>query len=255
VQRHHDWHPGACRRAAIGRSEAVAANAGQLGAEPDGRSGDVMPLAAGSRRARRSHRRIHPLALRAADGTTIPIKMMGEAQSIPYAATASYQAAALPYQVRGGRRYELVVVLPASDLATFEPSFDSAALERITLSLSPTLVEIQMSRVTLRTPMKLKPTLSAMGMPTAFSSAADFGGTAAPPPGWIQEVVHEGVLAIDETSTLAAAGTAVIEGVDGSVTLGPPPPTLRLDRPFLIVIRNADTGTVLFLGRVANPTG
>jgi serpin B len=88
-----------------------------------------------------------------------------------------------------------------------------------------------------------------MGMPDAFSGGADFSGMAKGQL-FISEVVHKAFVKVNEEGTEAAAATAVIMGRGAP----PPVPTFRADHPFLFLIRENTTGSILFVGRVVDPT-
>lgn len=94
----------------------------------------------------------------------------------------------------------------------------------------------------------LKETLSALGMPLAFSELADFSGITAAEGLMIADVLHKAFISVDEAGTEAAAATAVV-----IVPTAAPSREVRLDRPFIFLIRDIATGTILFLGRVVNP--
>jgi serpin B len=67
---------------------------------------------------------------------------------------------------------------------------------------------------------------------------------------FISEVVHKAFISVDEEGTEAAAATAVIMPV-----LAAPSPAVEvtIDRPFIYMIRDLQTGTILFVGRILNP--
>lgn len=192
----------------------------------------------------------------AADGTTPTVKMMRQVELFQYAAEAGFQAAALPYIANQGHAFDMVVLAPTGDLATFEASLDAAELDRITASMKAQQVDVAMPRFILRSSFHLRDTLTALGMPTPFEDELAFTKIADnPSPGSISDVVHQVFMSVDEVGTEASAATAVIFK-DGGVSFNPtPPPVIRLDHPFLLVIRHPVTGTVLFLGRVTDPTG
>jgi serpin B len=99
--------------------------------------------------------------------------------------------------------------------------------------------------------LDLKETLIAMGMNDAFDDkAADFSGMTGKPDLFISFAVHKAFIAVDEEGTEAAAATAV-----GMALRGPPPKPLpfNVDRPFVFLIRDNRTGSILFLGRVLDP--
>jgi len=95
-----------------------------------------------------------------------------------------------------------------------------------------------------------KAPLAALGMRDAFTTQADLSGMTGERDLLIQDVVHEGFVAVDETGTEAAAATAVLVGVVSA----PPPATLTVDRPFIFAIVDRPTGATLFIGRVLDPT-
>jgi serpin B len=110
----------------------------------------------------------------------------------------------------------------------------------------------------IETRVALKDVLGAIGMPLAFDpSRADLTGIHVPEPGegrpYVSAVVHQANIDVDEKGTEAAAATAV--GVD---TGGGPSPldeiTLRYDQPILFFVRDVETGSVLFMGRVVDPS-
>jgi serpin B len=63
-------------------------------------------------------------------------------------------------------------------------------------------------------------------------------------------VLHKAYVAVDEAGTEAAAATAVEVEVGEEASV---PEVMRVDRPFLFLIRDTEQGTILFLGRVVNP--
>ncbi|MEK8106297.1 serpin family protein [Micromonospora sp. M12] len=105
------------------------------------------------------------------------------------------------------------------------------------------------ARWTFRLPAELGAALSGLGMPTAFTSQADFTAMSTEPALCIDDVVHETFIAVDEKGTEAAAASAVIVRPP-SIPQGP---QFFVNRPFLYVIHDRITGVPLFLGRVHDP--
>jgi serpin B len=97
----------------------------------------------------------------------------------------------------------------------------------------------------------LTDTLAAMGMPVAFSPAADFSGMTGNRDLAITDVLHKAFVAVDEAGTEAAAATAVIMGESAAPEL---PVEVTLDSPFIFLIRDIGTGAILFVGRLVNPS-
>jgi serpin B len=96
----------------------------------------------------------------------------------------------------------------------------------------------------------LKNTLADMGMPIAFSEAADLSVMTGTRDLCISEVLHKAFVSVDEAGTEAAAATAVIVG---ETSVPAEPVEVTIDRPFIFLIRDIETGAVLFVGRVLNP--
>ena len=98
-------------------------------------------------------------------------------------------------------------------------------------------------------------TLAAMGMPTAFGDGADFSGMGSKEQLSIGTAVHKAFISVDEEGTEAAAITGYAMRAEAMRAKIPFTPTFRADRPFIYLIRDLTSGTVLFLGRVLNPSG
>jgi serpin B len=107
-----------------------------------------------------------------------------------------------------------------------------------------------MPRFHLTTHVELNGTLSALGMPIAFTDQADFSGITSAAKLTIQAVEHGADLKVDEAGTVAAAAT----GISLEPTAAVPTTRLVLDHPFLALIRDRHTGTILFAARVTDPT-
>lgn len=183
------------------------------------------------------------------DGSTITVPMMSGYRETAYGAGAGYQAVELPYD---GDELSMLIVLPdAGELANFEASLDTAKLDSVVASMSEHMVDIKMPRFKIDYELGLKKTLEAMGMAIAFQSGpADFTGINAEGRPYIQDVLHKAFVGVNEAGTEAAAATAVIIGDESA----PPPAAITLDRPFLFMIRDNPTGSLLFVGRVGDPT-
>jgi serpin B len=92
-----------------------------------------------------------------------------------------------------------------------------------------------------------------MGMPDAFDETkANFTGMTPKRPLFIDHVEHSALVEVDEQGTVAAAATSV--SFSCAVSAPPPPAKFHADHPFIFLIRDNHTGTILFLGRVADPT-
>jgi serpin B len=167
-----------------------------------------------------------------------------------YASGSGWQAVELPY---ANGSLAMTIVVP-DDLATFERSLDAARFAQVTASLQPTDVELTLPRFKIETKSDLSPMLEGMGMPLAFDpNRADFSGITTQEQLYISAVVHQANIAVDEKGTEAAAATAV--EIAAAASLAPSNQvTLHVDRPFIFAVRDTNTGAILFLGRVSDPS-
>jgi len=192
------------------------------------------------------HERSTQSAVFHAAGGDVTVSMMhGEPGGVSYARGDDYQAVALPYR---GRAFDMVIVMPdAEQFDAFESALDGERLAGILAALEPTRIALTMPRFEIRTRASMNQILQELGMADAFSAAADFSGITGRRNVYLSMVQHEAFVRVDEAGTEAAAATA---GVVDLVSL---PMPVVLDRPFLFLIRDVETGTILFLGRLANP--
>jgi serpin B len=182
------------------------------------------------------------------DGGQEIVPMMKQTESFGYTEGEGYQAVELQYD---GNELSMVILLPeASKFEAFEKTLNAQQVSDIINGLQPTEVALTMPKFKFDSEFSLKNTLAGMGMPIAFSSSADFSGMTGKRELFISDVVHKAFVAVDEAGTEAAAATAVIMKLTAV-----PEPTMEvtIDRPFIFLIRDVETGTILFVGRVLNP--
>jgi serpin B len=184
-------------------------------------------------------------------GSETEVQMMRLDEQLTYFAGAGYEAVELPYV--DGSLSMWVVVPEEGEFETFESALASEILAELFEGAEPREVELGLPKFEFRTQASLADALKALGMPIAFTDAADFSQmTPAENDLYIQDVIHEAFISVDEHGTEAAAATAVVVGV----TSAPPPEEkveLTVDRPFLFLIRDSETGAILFMGRVLDP--
>jgi serpin B len=99
---------------------------------------------------------------------------------------------------------------------------------------------------------RLKTELQSMGMNLPFSPAADFSKMTKEEQLYISAVIHKAFVEVNEDGTEAAAATAVVMK-DRVISKQGEPPTFNANRPFVFVIKDNATGSILFMGRVSNP--
>jgi serpin B len=182
------------------------------------------------------------------NGSSVTVPMMRQSASFNYTAGDNYQVVELPYS---GKELSMVILVPkAGQFAAFENALNATQLASVTSNLKTSYVALAMPKFKYDSSFGLKDTLSAMGMPVAFTDSADLSGMTGNRELVIKEVVHKAYVAVDEAGTEAAAASAVIAGV---TSVGPTAVELTIDRPFIFLIRDVKTGTILFMGRVMNP--
>jgi serpin B len=182
------------------------------------------------------------------DGSSVTVPMMKQTESFGYAKGANYEAVELPYS---GQELSMVILLPkAGEFEAFESSLDAGLVKTIIGQLETNEVSLTMPKFEYEASFGLKQALSTLGMGIAFTSDADFSGMDGNHDLLIQDVLHKAFVSVDEAGTEAAAATAVIVGL----TAVPAQPTqVTIDRPFLFLIRDISTGSIIFVGRVLNP--
>lgn len=188
--------------------------------------------------------------------TRVPL-MFQEISACWYAERSGIQALELPY---AGQRLSLLVLLPQrpEGLLALEQDWNHMQLQTLLQSLRAVgVVRVHLPRFRIEATYDLKPPLSRLGMRLAFSDQmADFSGMhTGPEPLYISDVVHKSLVEVDEQGTQATAATGVVIKSEGSIPKPPQTvPVFRADRPFLFFIRDRGTGSLLFMGRLVDPT-
>jgi serpin B len=182
--------------------------------------------------------------------------MMHRTGGYRYYDGGSFQALEVPYS---GNEISMVVLLPkqTDGLVALEKSFTSRSASDWIQKLEPVdKVILTLPRFTMTQEFELSSTLSAMGMSQAFSSAADFSGMTGKPDFAISAAIHKAFIDVDEQGTEAAAATAIVMYATAMHREFPEPPPIvfRADHPFLFILLDTKSGSMLFLGRVADPT-
>ncbi len=188
------------------------------------------------------------------DGSIVEGTMMSmaSAETFDYRRTRDgLQLLALPYQ---DRRLEMVILFPeGGQFSKFSESLTESRLTKLRSAARSKLVRLTMPSFRCEAGFSLAETLAEMGMPDAFAGGeADFSGMDGSRNLSISHVIHRAFVAVDEAGTEAAAATAVVMAVR-SMPMADPALHLVLDRPFIYLIRDRETGTILFLGRLLDP--
>ena len=182
------------------------------------------------------------------DGGEVTVPMMRQTELLGYTDGDGYQAVELLYD---GGELSMVILLPApGQFEAFEGALDAQQVDGIIERLEQRQVTLTMPKFEFESSFGLKEALAEMGMPVAFSESADFSGMTGNRDLFIADVVHKAFVSVDEAGTEAAAATAVVM----AMTAVPDTPVeVTVDHPFIFLIRDIETDTILFVGRIVNP--
>jgi len=182
----------------------------------------------------------------------VPVDMMHASAQLRAHEGDGFLAVLLPYV---DRRLAMAIVLPDGPLAELSLAGlggVGGVLGELVASRQVYQVDLRLPRFTLRTTLSLKETLTALGMPRAFSgSGADFSGITTAEQLRISAVAHQAYIDVNEQGTEAAAATAVV--VAALAVVHRPQMTFTADRPFLFAVVETTTGLPLFLGQFTGP--
>jgi serpin B len=182
---------------------------------------------------------------------TVETEMMRQTAPVKYMENDSLQAIEMPYV---GENVSMLILLPKGidGLAKLEASLNEQTLAEVDRGLSRQRVVISLPKFTFAKTLDLAAVLGGMGMKDAFDSKmADFSGMDGMRDLYVTGVVHQAFVAVDEKGTEAAAATGITVGA--SAIMLPPPVRFDADHPFVFLIRDKETGLILFMGRVVDP--
>jgi serpin B len=184
-------------------------------------------------------------------GQTVQAPLMFQKKHFGYGETDDLQVLEMPY---AGDDLSMLVLLPkkADGLAALENNLTAANLAKWTQEMRSPDVMVYLPKFKMTCRFSLNDTLKAMGMSDAFDAGkADFSGMDGTRNLFISAAVHKAFVEVNEQGTEAAAATGIAMGL---TSLPAPPIEFRADHPFLFLIRERQTGSLLFLGRVTDPT-
>jgi serpin B len=189
------------------------------------------------------------------NGKEIKTPLMQSKANIRFADHRDFTICEMPYEKH---EVSMLVILPKKKdgLTDIEKKLTPASLAEWMKPLDVHTVDLKFPKFKMTSEFSLRDHLMAMGMELPFDKVrADFKGMASNPDGnlYIFAVLHKAFLGVDEKSTEAAAATAVIVNKFKSKPRTPPEATFHVDRPFLLLIRDHTTGSILFMGRVVDP--
>lgn len=188
-----------------------------------------------------------PFTLLAGETVTVPM-MSDDALRTSYMETDTYQAIQLPYV---GNEAYMLIILPCADcFAQVEAMLSEPLLADTVAQMETFDVTFQMPRFAIESNLNLIEQLKQMGLAAPFDGAtADFSGIVADSDFAIGQAVHQATIEVDEEGTEAAAATAVMLTESGME-----PAEMLVNRPFIFTIMDRETASVLFMGRVLDPS-
>jgi len=185
-----------------------------------------------------------------ANATTVQAPMMNQKARFGYAETDALQTLEMPY---AGEELTMVVLLPKKTDGIAELGKDLTAdnLVKWLQQIRQREVIVTVPKFKMTSKFSLGQVLQSMGMTDAFSDKADFSGMTGNRDLFLSAVIHQAYVDVNEEGTEAAAATGAVMSV---TSIGPgQTPIFRADHPFLFLIRDKKTDSILFLGRVMNP--
>ena len=186
------------------------------------------------------------------DGTKNNVPFMNQQGRFNYYEDAKLQALEIPYK---DNKASMVIFLPIKNkwMAEFEKSFDYKYYQDIIAALQSIEVRLSLPKFQTTCKLDLGNTLSQMGMPLAFLDNADFSGMTGRRDLYISDVIHQAFINVDEKGTEAAAATAVIMKMT-AIRTPTEPKIFNADHPFVFLIKDNTTHSILFIGKMMNPT-
>ncbi len=154
-----------------------------------------------------------------------------------------------------GRKYSLLAMMPndVAKFASWEKAVDDAYIEKITQSLKRENAVLMFPKFTTEYSQSLVSVFKNMGLASPFSYGADFTGISKKEQLLVSEIIHKAIVKVYETGTEAAAATAVMVKCTGMAMK--PPKEIRFNKPFVYLIREKETGAILFLGHYTVKAG
>jgi len=182
----------------------------------------------------------------------LDVPLMNLTADFKYAEVEGLQLLELPY---AGNDLEMVVLLPREidGLKGMEDMFNEQTLDHWLAQAREQKVAVFLPKFKMAAQFSLAKPLAEMGMTDAFSPSANFSGMDGERDLFISAVVHKAFVDVNEEGTEAAAATAVVVR-SMAVMMPRPTPIFRADHPFIFLIRDTHSGSVLFLGRMVDPT-
>ena len=184
-------------------------------------------------------------------GGQTSVSMMHNTETYAYKRTARYEVIELPYQ--GGGESMIIIMPIVEEFPNIEKELNASTLKEITGDLKPQKIDLTMPQFSLRSSFALRDVLIEMGMLNAFAPlGANFSGIDGTRDLYIDKLEHKTLINVDENGTEAAAASGAAVGITAADEN--PSIPLVINHPFIFVIQDHETGLILFIGRVLNPS-
>lgn len=182
------------------------------------------------------------------------MKLIGTEDTFNYTETETVQVLELPYD---GDDISMIIALPKedTDLSTIISSLDETIFDSWIDTMEQREVDIFLPKFKIETPViNLNNCLQTLGIREAFGMSADFSGMTGNKDLRISDVLHKAFIDVNEEGTEAAAATAVIMELKSINGGGSSRVVFDCDHPFLFMLQHKETGTILFMGAVEDPS-
>ena len=187
------------------------------------------------------------------DSQQITVPMMHQTHRLRYGASDDLQVLELPYAQDGSLSMLILLPKKIDGLADLEKRLTSENLQKWSAGLQSRPVKVHLPKFKMTSEFSLKDVLESMGMPLAFSDKADFSRMSTEEQLFISAVIHKAFVDVNEEGTEAAAATAIVMRATAAFPAPEEPVEFRADHPFVFLIRDNRTQSILFLGSLVNP--
>lgn len=196
--------------------------------------------------------RTRPEPFELMSGEKIEVPMMNQTRELNYSEDETAQILEMPYE---GNQLSMVIFLPKEKkgVKDLESLLGAETFKNRVSALRKQDVIVSLPKFKMTSEFFLSKELKALGMTDAFDTElADFSGMTPDPVGlYISEVIHKAFVDVNEEGTEAAAATAVVMTL--TAMMPEPKPVFRADHPFIFIIRDKGSDSILFIGRVMDP--
>ncbi len=177
------------------------------------------------------------------ENKVVTVNMMYHKEKYKYFENKGLQAIELPYK---GDKLSMIVIMPKTNISNFNINNYTDVLN----GLKKEKIKFYMPKFEFESSFKLKDALSELGMKEAFTPTADYSGISKQKL-FISNVIHKTYIGVNEKGTEAAAVTAVLMR---TTSVAPHPiKEFKVNRPFIVIIKDTETNSILFIGNIVNP--